>query len=61
MQIGIIKNREIISKTRDSINKAGLDRFLIPDILLKMPLNLPVKKYLRVIQYAYQIGSVEVF
>ena len=49
IQIKIVKNREIASKTRDSINKAGLDRFLILDIFLKMLPDLSIKKYLKVI------------
>jgi len=47
--IGIIENREIVYKISKSINKAGLDRSLIPNILLKRPPGLSVKEYLKII------------
>jgi len=47
--IGIVEDREIIYKISESTNKAGLDGSLILNILLKRPLDLSVKKYLRVI------------
>ena len=49
MQTEIVKNREIASKILNPTNRAKLDRSLILNILLKMPPDLPIKKYLRVI------------
>jgi len=46
---GIIEDGEIIYKISKSINKAGLDGFFILNILLKRPLGLSIKEYLRVI------------
>jgi len=47
--IGIVENREIIYKTSEFINKAGLDKSLILNILLKRLPDLFVKEYLKVI------------
>jgi len=47
--IGIVEDGEIIYKISESINKAGLDRSLILNILLKRPPDLSVKEYLKII------------
>jgi len=49
VKIEIVENREIVTKTSSSIISVGLDGSLIPDILLKMPSDLSIKKCLRVI------------
>lgn len=61
VKIEIVENGEIATKTSGSTKRAGLDGSLVPNILLEMQRDLPVKKCLRVIQYACQIGSAEVF
>jgi len=47
--IGIVKDREIIYKISEFINKAGLDGSFILNILLKRPPDLSVKEYLKII------------
>jgi hypothetical protein len=49
VKIEIIENKEIVTKTSGSTISAGLDRSLILDILLKILLDLSIKKCLRVI------------
>jgi len=46
---GIVKDREIAYKISKSTNKIGLDGSFILNILLKRPLDLSIKEYLKVI------------
>ncbi|OCK75350.1 hypothetical protein K432DRAFT_446770 [Lepidopterella palustris CBS 459.81] len=55
------EDEEFASKISNSAERAGFDGSRILEILLERPANLSNKKCLRVIQYACQIGSAEVF
>ncbi|KAF2181255.1 hypothetical protein K469DRAFT_792319 [Zopfia rhizophila CBS 207.26] len=54
-------DKSFVDRTIECAQRAGLDGSRILEILLERPAGLPNKKCLRAIQYAYQIGCMEVF